>query len=47
MPAVALRATAAQLERPAQDEGFAELWYVSIRDGEFVVQPWNETDEGG
>ncbi len=47
VPEVALRATASQLERPTRDEGFAELWYVSIRDGEFVVQAWNETDEGG
>jgi predicted kinase len=41
VPDAALKATASQLERPSLGEGFEELWYVSIVDGSFVVEPWN------
>jgi predicted kinase len=47
VPEVALRATASRLERPTLDEGFSELWYVSIRQDGFVVEPWTQTDEVG
>jgi predicted kinase len=47
VPDVALRATAARLEIPRWDEGFAALWYVSIGDGAFVVQAWSECQETG
>jgi predicted kinase len=47
VPDVALRATASQLQLPTQEEGFAELWYVSIREGQFLVKPWTEIHEDG
>ena len=45
VPDVALKATASRLEKPALDEGFEELWYVSIVQERFVVQPWDEFNE--
>ena len=33
---------AAQLERPGYAEGFDELFYVTIHNGDFVVAPWAE-----
>ena len=45
LPAKALKGTAARLELPSLDEGFARLHYVSIRDGRFVVEPWREEEE--
>ena len=33
---------ASQLERPGYAEGFDELFYVSIQNGDFVVTPWAE-----
>lgn len=41
VPDVGLRDVAARLQAPAYDEGFDELFYVSIGDG-FQVEPWNE-----
>ena len=40
IPDTGVRGRAAQLERPGYDEGFDELFYVSIQDGKFVVAPW-------
>lgn len=31
-----------QLQAPALREGFDELFYVSLREGRFVVNPWQE-----
>lgn len=43
VPEVALRTTAKRLELPSYDEGFDEIYYVSIdADGAFVVEPWKE-----
>lgn len=44
VPEVALRATAALLERPSLDEGFDALSYVAIRGDGFLVLPWNDDD---
>lgn len=38
VPHVAIPATAKKLEIPTMDEGFDELWYVRIDDGQFVVE---------
>ena len=42
VPQVAILSTAKKLEIPSLDEGFDELWYVRISDGEFVVEEWND-----
>lgn len=42
VPEVAILSTAKKLEIPSFDEGFDELWYVRIGDGEFVVEEWND-----
>lgn len=42
VPDVAIPATAKKLEIPTFDEGFDELWYVRIDDGQFVVEKWND-----
>ena len=42
VPDVAIPATAKKLEIPTMDEGFDELWYVRIDDGQFVVEEWND-----
>lgn len=39
---VGLYATAKVLERPRRAEGFDQLWYVSLRGPEFVVEPYSE-----
>ncbi len=40
VPDHGVRGTHARLELPAWDEGFDELFYVRLRDGEFEVEPW-------
>jgi hypothetical protein len=41
IPDIGLRSTAAKLERPSTQEGFQEIFYVSIsEDGAFKVEPW-------
>jgi predicted kinase len=42
VPDVAIPATAKKLEIPTMDEGFDQLWYVRIDDGQFVVEEWND-----
>ena len=42
VPEVAILSTAKRLEIPMLDEGFDELWYVRISDGEFVIEEWND-----
>ena len=42
VPDVAITATAKKLEIPTMDEGFDQLWYVRIDDGQFVVEEWND-----
>jgi predicted kinase len=34
--------TAGRLERPNAGEGFDELFYVRLTEGEFIVEPWLE-----
>jgi len=45
IPDVALAATSNKLEMPAWQEGFDELYYAYICDGEFIVEEWREPDE--
>ena len=40
VPECAIAATSNKLELPEYEEGFAELYYVSLQDGEFVVDAW-------
>ncbi len=37
-----VRGTYAKLEMPSLDEGFDQLFYVSIKDDSFVVEEWND-----
>ena len=39
VPDVAVIVTAQRFEMPAADEGFAELYFVRLRDGDFEVTP--------
>ena len=40
IPVGGLEATHGKLELPCLEEGFDELYYVSIEEGEFVVKEW-------
>ena len=42
VPEVAVLSTAKKLEIPTLDEGYDELWYVTIEGGRFVVEEWND-----
>ena len=41
IPDAGIRQTYSKLELPCLEEGFEELFYVSIRNGEFDVKEWN------
>jgi len=45
LPYKALASIAKQLEQPSFNEGFDELYYVKIVDGEFVIDEWRKDDE--
>ena len=45
VPDVAIFARARDLELPSFDEGFDELFYVSISDAGFVVEKWSSDNE--
>ncbi len=42
VPRCAIAATSNKLEMPTFEEGFAELYYVYMKDGDFVVEEWRE-----
>lgn len=42
VPEVGLVATAKRLERPSRNEGFDELYFVQVVNGEFEVKVWND-----
>jgi len=42
VPECAIASTSNKLELPDYEEGFEELYYVSIQDGAFVVDAWRE-----
>lgn len=42
IPVVALKATSSKLEIPSYDEGFDELYFVKIRNNEFIVEEWQK-----
>jgi predicted kinase len=44
VPELAIKGTARQLERPAPEEGFDELHYVSIGPEGFVVKAWQDDE---
>lgn len=41
IPDVGIKGTFNSLESPGYNEGFDELYYVSINDGEFIIKEWN------
>lgn len=43
VPARAIAYTSNRLELPSWEEGFHRLYYVSISNGDFTVQPWKES----
>ena len=45
VPRVAIYATLAKLERPSYNEGFDELYYVSIKGDQFQIEKWQEEEE--
>ena len=42
IPDVGVKGTYNKLEKPSYDEGFDELYYVSLKGHEFVVQAWEK-----
>jgi predicted kinase len=40
VPPHAVQATRNRLQWPAQEEGFDELHFVRLADGEFIIEPW-------
>ena len=45
VPKTAIMHTHAILELPSPDEGFDELYYVHIENGEFITEKWEEEDK--
>ena len=45
VPVVAIKSLAKKLEQPEHDEGFDELYFVSIEDSELKVKEWKEKKE--
>jgi len=41
IPDVGVRATYSKLELPSYDEGFDELYYVELIEGNFIIKEWN------
>lgn len=47
---VGIYSAAKRLDLPSMDEGFHQLFYVRLRTGRFIVEPWSGADptaEGG
>jgi hypothetical protein len=42
VPDVAVKGGSAQLQLPSPLEGFDELYFVSLNEGDFLVEPWQE-----
>jgi predicted kinase len=42
VPAVAILSAAKKLELPSRDEGFDQLFYVRLAQGQFVVEEWKD-----
>ncbi len=42
VPRCAIAATSNKLEMPTYEEGFTELYYIYMQDGDFVVEEWRE-----
>jgi hypothetical protein len=46
VPDVAILSTAKRLQRPNLEEGFDQLWFVSMVEGNgFLVRPWGEAED--
>jgi len=41
IPEVGIKSTFKKLERPSYNEGFDELFYVSLEGNQFKISPWN------
>lgn len=41
IPDAGVRATYSKLELLSYDEGFNELYYVELKDGNFIIKEWN------
>jgi len=42
IPDAGVRATFSKLELPSYDEGFDELYYVELKEGNFIIKEWND-----
>ena len=42
LPARAVAAMSNRMALPSRDEGFDELYFVEIKDGDFAVSEWRE-----
>lgn len=42
VPDVAIRSISAMMEYPVLEEGFDELHHVVAKNGEFLIEPWQE-----
>ena len=42
IPEVGLRSTSAKLEIPDRDEGWDDMYFVCLRDGDFLVEEWRD-----
>ena len=42
VPLAAIRSTHSKLELPAADEGFDELYYVQIKDNDFMIEEYRD-----
>lgn len=45
VPRCAIAATSKKLKLPEFEEGFLELYYVHIEDGNFVIEDWSDEGE--
>ncbi len=42
VPDIGIKGTHSKLELPSYQEGFTELYFVSLKNYEFIVQDWND-----
>lgn len=42
IPDTGIKATYSKLELPSLDEGFDELFYVELNNGEFIIKEWDD-----
>ena len=42
IPDIGIKGTHSKLELPSYQEGFTDLYFVSLKNNEFIVQDWND-----